>query len=138
MATSYYIETPHEEPKSSSSVVGFVIIGGLIVAVVIAALYLSHRNSTSMHHNYGPHVVHVSPPEIASASAPVDNPFFSPAPYAIAPNNTCIAGSRNWPTCLSQVPVEWWTSGDPYCTQGSNYWPICRDTQSHPLPAYRF
>lgn len=130
------IETPIVEEHSPYTM---LIVGGLIFVIILVVIGIAREYSEEAH-LLPPHLVHIPPPQsaIASAQGPLNLPFPPPAPYAIPPNNTCIPGSFYYPSCLTQTPVQFFASGDPYCVSGSPYWPLCRVTQTHPLAAYRY
>jgi hypothetical protein len=137
------VATAAEDTDSDSGygwlmIVAFLVI---VVALVLAITQSSHTQMEQAHILHSvPHAVHVPAPEIAYGSAlgPLQAPYQPLAPYAIAPNAPCVPGSQYYPSCLTQTPVQYFTSGDPFCTAGSMYWPLCKDTAVHPLPAMRF
>jgi hypothetical protein len=119
---------------------GAVLVGGLLILIVVIVLGLIGGQQYQAPHLMEPQVVQVPPPQaaIATALGPLSRPALPPAPYAIVPETICQPGTQFWPNCVSLEPVREWASSDPWCSSDSRYWPLCKLTQSPPLPAMRF
>lgn len=135
------VVTEHETGgKGAAGMYAIGILAAVIIIVVVVLAVTHKQNSALAQASLTPHYVQIPPPEAAvvSAQPPFGEQYPAIPPYGISPSNFCIPGSQYYPTCLSQTPVQYWTSGDPYCTAGNPYYPLCKDTQLHPLAAYRF
>ena len=135
------VVTEHETGGKGAAGMYAIGILAAVIIIVVVVLAVTHKTKfspcTSLSY---PSLCSNSTSQAAvvSAQPPFGEPYPAIPPYGISPSNFCIPGSRYYPTCLSLTPVQYWTSGDPYCTAGNPYYPLCKDTQLHPLAAYRF